>query len=679
MENNIGDRQPTDEQAIVREALERWKNANEAETENRRAAIEDQEFLNGEHWPENIKRAREDQNRPCLTINRLPAFLDQVVGDARKNRPRIKVRPVDDKSDTKVADILSGIIRNIEYQNNADAIYDYVLEQAAGSGFSYFLLGTKYVGNDTFDQEVTMRRIRNCFSVYLDPDAQEPDKSDASWGFVCEDISKEEFKRRYPKADEKGQDWERGYGEEYSNWFQVESVRVADYYKKVYKERKIMQLSDGSVVSEKDVDKALTAARFDDYGVLLPPLTVVKTRTVKDVEVQHYKISGNSILEPMRKWAGDNIPIIAVLGKELNVQGRTIYRGLIRHAKDSARMYNYWRTLSTEVVALAPKAPWIAAAEQVEGYEAEWRTANTSNTSLLRYKYIPGLPLPQRTSPGTIPTGMVNEAQISVDDQKAVIGIYDAGLGKRSNETSGLAIRERKRESDTGTYAFPDNLARSLGNAGRQMIEVIRRLYDTPRIVRIRGLDDSERFVMVNQQIPPESGNKYTHDGKPLKDGQGAFYDLSVGKYDVVVDTGPSASTQRTEAAESMLDFVKAVPAAGEVTMDLVADSMDWPKREEFAKRLRKVLPPGVADPMNDEDGQPEPPKPPSPQEQAAMQAQQAAQEIEKAKLQLEFAKIEVEKEKLQVEKMKVASEEKDDAEKMRAIAIDVMREVYSE
>jgi hypothetical protein len=666
------------DEALTAEALERWKQANDAEQENRLLAVDDQKFLNGEHWPSNIKKDREDDKRPCLTINRFPSFLDQVVGDQRQNRPRIKVRPVDDDADPIVADILSGVIRNIEYQSKAEAIYDYSLEQSAGSGTSYFLLATQYANNDSFDQEAKIKRIKNSFSVYLDPDAQEIDKSDANWGFVIEDFSRAEFKRRYPDAEDEGQDWLKGVGEEYSDWFTLDKVRVADYYKKVYSKRTIVLLSDGTVIDKTEFE-TLSAKGVLDDGIDMPAPTVVKERVVEDVKVIHHKITGNTILEESKTWAGENVPIIAVLGKELNVQGRTIYRGLIRHAKDSAQMYNFWRTASTEVVALAPKSPWIATPEQVEGHEPAWKRANVKNISLLKYNHVHGVPMPQRTSPAAIPTGMVNEAQVSIEDQKAVIGIYDAGLGARSNETSGIAIRERKRESDVGTFAFVDNLSRALTNAGRQLVDVILKIYDTPRIVRIRGLDDSERFVMINQEIPLEGAEKYTYDGKAPKDGKAPFYDLGVGKYDVVVETGPSFSTQRVEASESMMAFVAAVPTAGELTADLIADAQDWPKRDEFVKRLRKALPPGVAEPEEGEEQEIQ--QPPTPEEMMAQQTQQAQAELETRKLDLEFEKLEVERMKIAADVNKVEAEtegkEGELEQKMRAIAIDAIAEAH--
>ena len=676
--DNEESKEPTEEDELIRHALKRWEEANHAEYENRDLAVDDQRFLNGEHWPVEVEKQRETDKRPALTINRFPAFLDQVVGDQRLNKASIKVRPTDDDSDVVVADIQSGIIRNIEYLSSAEAIYDYCLEQSAGSGMSYFMLTTQYVDEDSFLQEPRIKIIKNNFSVYLDPNAKELDKSDAEWGFVIEDMARAEFLRKYPDHGDEGQDWSRGRGEEVSKWFTVEEVRVASYYKKVRTERRIALLSNGAVVDKSEVTPAtlLKWAQPEmmegavNVNIQNPPLEIVRERTVEDVQVLHYKITGAKILEGPNTWVGKYIPIIPVVGKELNVQGRVIYRGLIRFAKDSARMYNYWRTAATEVVALAPKTPWVATAKQIEGYEADWKNANTQNISVLTYKHQTGVPMPQRTAPATMPVGMVNEAQVSVEDMKAVIGIYDAKLGARSNEKSGVAIRERKRESDVGTFAFIDNLHRAIGYAGRQLVDIIPKLYDTPRIVRIRGLDDSEKFVMINQEIPLESEGKYTYDNKAVKEGgKPAFYDLKSGKYDVIVETGPSFSTQRVEASESMIAFVSAVPAAGEATMDLIADAQDWPKKDEFAKRLGKMLPPGMLEPKEGEE--PEPPQPPTPQEQMAMEAEQKQIAIEEAKVQLEFAKLEV-------EKLKIAQEGQDQKEEIREEVIKVMEELHS-
>lgn len=546
---------------VIKEARKRFEYAADAELDNRENALEDLRFCNGEQWPEGIKKQRDDEGRPCLTINRLPQFVKHVINSQRQNRPSIKVKPVDDKSDPGLARVYEGLIRNIEQQSLADAAYDTALEFGVKGGFGYFRVITEYSNDDAFEQDIRIKRIANPFTVYLDPDHQEPDASDMGWCFVTELLDKDVFEARYPGAD--SSEFDSGLGDD-KTWFSEDKIRVAEYWRKVPTKKLIGLLEDGTVT---DVDKL--------------PLEVqpVKTREVTCYKIEWRLITGKEVLET-REWAGKYIPIIPVFGDETNIEGRKIYSGLVRWAKDPQRMYNYWRTQATELVALAPKAPFLVTPEQVENFEDVWKTANTKTHAYLPYNHT-GAPLPQRQPFANSPIGAVNEALAASDDIKATTGIYNPSLGMESNETSGRAIIARQRQGDNATFNYIDNLSRAIAHCGRILVDLIPKIYDTPRIVRLMN-DDSEEMVEINKVVQT-----------PL--GETRINDLSVGKYDVVVSVGPAYATRRQEAAESMLQFIQSSPNAGPLIADLVAKNMDWPGAEEIAERLRKALPPHIS------------------------------------------------------------------------------------
>lgn len=622
--------QKKDSLELHADALERWKKSNSAEADNRQKSLEDILFVNGEQWPADIVTKRTEEGRPCLTINRLPGFIDQVVGDQRQNRPRIKVRPVDSKSDVQLAEIIEGIVRNIEYISGAETVYDTAFEQAVTGGFGYFRVLKRYADDDTFDQDIFIEGIKNPFSVYFDPNAKKHDYSDAKYAFICEDMPEEVFKARFPKAT--ASTFEKGVGEGYSDWYSTDIVRVAEYWAKKPVTKTIVQLSNGMVMAEDDATEEKLAelagpVSLDEMGqVALPePVTIVKSRTVQTHKVCQYFISAHEILEGPNEWDGKYIPIIPVLGKEIIVDGKRVLRGLIRHAKDSQRMYNYWRTTVTELVALAPKAPWLLTPNQIKGHEKMWASSNVTTFPYLLWNFSTNEPAPTRIFPASVPQGAFTEAQVAVDDMKATTGIYDASLGNRGNETSGKAIIARQKEGDVATYAFIDNLSRSIAYTGKIILDLLPKVYDTERIVRIRNIDDTEKFIPVNKAMNDEFGN-------PL-----LLNDITVGKYDVVVETGPSYSTARTEAAESMIAFVQAVPNSAPLISDLIAKNMDWPGASEIAERLQKTLPPGLAD---TDDGNPAmPPQPPQPSPRDM---------LEMKKIDLENKKIDFEAWKLQ-------------------------------
>jgi len=570
------------------EALERFDKAEQFEKVNRELADEDLRFAAGEHWPEDIRRQRERANRPCLTNNRLPAFIAQVVGDARQNKPAIKVHPVDSGSDPEIAELYEGLIRHIETASSAPVAYLTAFEHACTGGFGHWRILTDYCDDDSFDQEIKIKRIQNPFSVYWDDNAKEVDKSDAEWCFVEEMMTKEAFASKYPK--DAPTDWEGEFvGTDFNGWLTTENqVRVVEYWRKKHVKRTIYQLYDGSVVDE--VPEGEVAFR---------------EREAYTSKIERYVLSGKGILEGPEEWPGKHIPIVTITGPEEWVSGRVQYRSIIRYAKDPSRMYNYWQTAITEKIALAPKAPWLVSQKEVEGLEHYWAASNVENRAYLPFNPDPVLGgRPARNQPAAINSAEIHQAQQSIDDIKATTGIHDASLGNQGNETSGRAILARQREGDTATFAWIDNLARGINRTGRIIIDLIPKIYDAERTVRILGEDGTSEMMDVNQPNVDAMGMIH-----------GYLNDLTVGKYDITVTTGPSYSTKRIEAAESMMQFIQAFPAAAPLAGDLIAKAMDWPGADEIAERLKSTIPPEI---LNEEK---------TPEEMQAMQEQMAQQQ----------------------------------------------------
>jgi hypothetical protein len=352
---------------------------------------------------------------------------------------------------------------------------------------------------------------------------------------------------------------------------------------------------------------------------------IERTRDIDRDTVMRYLLSGDDVLEGPDDVVGRYIPIVPVYGPEYQDPdtGRTRYRSVIRYSKDAQRQYNYWQTTITEKVALSPKAPWVATKEQIKGYERIWSMANRENRAFLPYNHDPAAPgPPQRTPPAAVQAGEVQQAAQAIEDIKATIGLFDPSLGAVANETSGVAIRQRQIEGDTATFAWPDNLSRSIRQVGRIIADMIPRIYDTDRIVRIRGEDGSESAAQIN------------HEAYDLERGEfRTINDVTMGKYDIAIATGPSYQTQRQEAADSLIRFIQAVPQAGAIAMDLVAGVMDWPQADKLADRLKRALPPGV---LTQEEAQEAGIQPPQPDPRQQLEVQKEALELQKIQGQIE-------------------------------------------
>ena len=564
--------------------------------ESREDEMDDLRFYAGSpdnswQWPADVLATRgavQGQTinaRPTLTINKLPQHVRQVTNDMRQNRPGARVIPVDDDADVEVADIFNGMIRHIEYMSDADVAYDTACENQVSYGEGYITLMTEYCDENTFDQDIKIGRIRNSFSVYMDPLIQDPTGADAKYCFITEDLTKAEYERQYPDAAPISTLQSLGVGDQsISNWLNEDTVRIASYYYIDYDKTKLnLYPGNQSAFEGTPEDKMLK----DMFG------KPVKSRMSERPRVMYCKINGYEILE-QKEWAGKWIPVIRVVGNEFEVDGRIYISGLVRNAKDAQRMYNYWVSQEAEMLALAPKAPFIGYGGQFEGYEDKWKTANTNNWPYLEVNpdVTDGqgavLPLPQRAQPPMASSGLLQAKAGASEDIKSTTGQYNASLGMGSNERSGKAILARQREGDVGTYHYGDNLTRAVRHVARQLVDLIPKIYDTQRIARIIGEDGETKMVKINPDQPQPVNKIVDQNGIVIE----KIYNPGVGKYDVVATTGPGYATKRQEALEAMAQLLQGNPQLWQVAGDLFVKNMDWPGAQEMSKRFAKTIDP---------------------------------------------------------------------------------------
>jgi hypothetical protein len=626
--------------AQAREAFERarlWWADNHAE------AKADLEFARlGRQWDEGTRRQREIEQRPCLTFNKLPSFIRQVVNDARQNKPAIKVHPQDAAADPRTAEIINGLIRNIETTSDADIAYDTAIEHAVAQGFGYWRINTRYASDDAFDQDIIIERIANPFTVLGDPRSTAADSSDWNEAFVVTTMTKKEFGAEYPDAEKT--DWDADFrGSE--SWIDGDNVIVAEYWTRERVKGAIVALSDGSILSLGDYEKKAEMLAAADVTMVGEP------RETESFKVMQRILSGAEILKEI-EWAGKYIPIIPVYGDEVvDDDGKRHFRSLIRDAKSAQQMFNYWRTTTTELVALAPKAPFIGEERAFE-LDPNWSTANSQSHA---YLMVPtGAAIPQRQPFTGVPAGAMQEALNASDDMKAIIGIYDASLGARSNETSGRAILARQREGDVSTFHFIDNLSRAIRHGGRVLLDLIPKVYTTERMIRVLG-DPSTG----PQGIARPASVRISPIGQPVKElpGAEAVYDLTVGKYDLTVASGPSYTTRREEVATILTEVMRSVPDSALFLAGRLARLLDLPDAEELAREMDSLNPAkrAIAD-----DGAPSPEAARLQQQlmQAAAALRQAQTQLQEkaADRQLEAQKLAIEQFRAQTERMKTVA-----------------------
>lgn len=590
---------PRDKDAFLATARERFRQAEEAEREVRDEARIDLRFLAGDQWEERVMQERRQTGRPALVFNKLPTFVQSVANEVRQNKPQPKVNPVSGGASAETAKVYNGLIRHIQYRSKADISYDTALEYAASCGFGYFRFLTEYCELDSDDQEIKVEACLDPFSIYgvMIPAAL---GKPCPFAFVIDRMSREEFRQKYPKSEAVSLDFQGDFvAQAGETWFGSDDVLVAEYWYIEYKERKSKSPSG---------------------------------RMVMEPRVKFAVINGLEILEET-DWAGDTIPIEAVLGKQTIVDGKIKLFSLVRFLRDPQQLFNFYKSGIAEKIGLGNRVPYI-------GYEGQfndpkWKDANVKNYPYLEAKGVmlggQIAPLPQRQQFEEQIQALSVAASQESDDMKAIAGIFDASLGAQGNETSGIGIARRQQQSSITNLHFSDNLNRAEWNGCLKLIQLIPLIYDKPgRQARIIGEDEAHSLVTLNQ--------KY----QDAETGADKHYPLDVGKYDVVVTTGPSFTSARQEGAETLGQLFKAVPQLVQILGDLYVGSLDYTWSEEGARRMKAMLPPQVQ--SEEEKGSQQ--IPPQVQQQMQQQGQmiqqltqavhQQAQEIEAKKFELD-------------------------------------------
>lgn len=626
-------------EAFLKDMREEYQADLDYDRDNRLQAIDDKKFAAGEQWDPIVLQQR--KGLPCLVINSVPQFVAQLTGDWREAKRGIKVVPSED-GDTDKASIRCDLIRAIEMQSRAERTYANAFESTVQCGDGAFRVAVEYARDDVFDQDIFIRPIDDALSVVWDRLSVDPTGRDARHVFVDDVIPRKEFERKWPgkKISELSKDLLNECMA--AGWLDTDTVRVTEYWRMVTRQRLLGLFEDGSV-REINADNIDTVQ--EKHGAPL------KVRTAPCSYAQMHLVTGFDILSGPYEYKLNRVPIIRMMGRQVNVNGRRVRYGLVRFMKDAVRLKNFWRSVAAEQLGYAPKAQWIAPESAVEGREDQFRKAHLTRDPLLVYNDDATAP-PQRLEPPTPQAALLNEAQVNAQDMKDVTGIHDASLGIRSNEVSGRAINARQREGDIASLTYYDNANAAVLEAGDVVNQLISQVYDGTRVIRIIGEDEQQKFIKVNDPMDPESP------------------DLSVGMFDVALSTGSSYTTRRVEAAQAMMDAIQVWPQLIQVAGDIVAKAQDWPGADKLAERLKKTIPPQFLD--EEEGGEVGPQITPEQIQQAMMEMEALRQENNKLKMDktLEAEKLEIERYNAETLRIRALSDNEVDGNELQLKAI---------
>lgn len=652
----------SDDNKVLETAKERYKYAVERSEHNRKRQKEDIRFAAASpddpwQWDTLTLQDRKTKQRPALTINKMPLHIRQVANDIRQNRPQVRYRPADDKADPEVATILNGVVRHIEAHSQADMAYDSCVLNQVTHGEGFIRVLADYIDEKSFDQDIFIRRIDDPFSVKLDPDRLDWVGSDAKWGFIDDLVHEDEFKKLYPDAEPIDWDFCKD-----GLWFtDNKHVLIAEYFELVEEDAKLYLFANGATMleGEKTPEGVFAGER------------PIKERKSTRKKVVWRKITGASVLEE-KEFPSKYIPIVCAVGNQWYVDGKKYISGIVRNSKDSQRMYNVAQSAIVERVLLAPKSPFIASMEAINGFEDIWKTANTEPHSFLPHNAFDEagnpIPPPKRTEAATVEPGLQQIAQGASDDIKSETGQFDASLGQRSNETSGKAIIARQREGDNATFHYVDNFAQTIRQLGVIILDMMPRVLDTRRVAKILGEDGDMATAWLDPNQPQALVEVRDEQNKIAR-----IFNPYVGVYDVYASVGPSYATRRIEASEGMNMALQASPELWRVIGDQFIKAQDWPGAEEMAERMKTILLPQVQQMVGQDEGEQQIP----PQVQQAIEAmgqelqatKQAAGQMEQQLQQTAGKELSMQKQLLSAEAARQAAEiERDKAEALLEI-----------
>lgn len=578
------------DEAIVAEAKKRFERCEKWESNARKRFRDDIKFCNGDaynryQWPTEVLNLREGDEQPCLTINKTRQHCLQIINDARQNKSSVKITPTGDGASYEAAQIYEGVVRHIEYISDAQTAYSTATWYQVEGGIGYIRVATDYADDNSFDQEIFIRRITDPMTVYMDPDAKEYDRSDARFGFVYDDMPRDQFEQEYPQYKDRIPQDQFSAG---NSWVGEDHVRVAEYFRRKQKADKLvsMQTPEGP--------KLIRASKLQKEELdLLADDPSTKFREVVDHEVEWFMIVGSEIVE-RGTWPGNTIPIVPVIGEETVIDGEMDRKGHTRALIDPQRMYNYWTSEATAQAALQSKTPYIAPMGSTDDLETYYETANRVNHAILPYNAFDDqgrpLPAPVKQQPPIMAPAYLQGMQTAANEMALVSGQYQADFGAPSNERSGKAINERQRQGDNATYHFVDHFAMSIRGVGKILIDLIPKVYDTPRVIQIMAEDGR---VQSEVHIDPQSPQalQKVQRGQEVEQ---IIFNPNIGRYDVQADIGPSFGTRRQEAFNALMQLAGQSEELMKIGGDLVLRTADFPLAEELAERWQRTIPPTI-------------------------------------------------------------------------------------
>lgn len=658
-----------------------------------------QQFVLGRQWKQDEEDMLQTFKKVPLQFNKLATLVNTLLGEQQQNTPQLDVRPLS-TCDEQTAEIRAIITKDIMLSTDAKTVYQQAASQAFTGGFGAYMYDTYYKSQDSWDLEICLRSCKDPTRYFWDISADDVCKTDGMHAGYYYRMSRAKFRAVHGKDIEEkilkdanvtqseeeialvSEPGRVPDGDQFS-WADDDSITILHYYKRTYVKDTLYKMSNGKTLNQDEMGELILKSQEfvqkmqqseqmqpDMFGEMPQqnmgegseingewitlyddgePVRIEDKRPVKKSKIMHYHIAGDYILEKS-EFPSEDLPIIFMDQHSFyQKDGKQVCRPFIIDCIDAQRYLNYLGTQSAFILKVSRYDQFMMSKQNARGLDTQKIWTDPSNIQgALYYDESPSGAKPEQLMPPELSRSLMEQYQRAQDDLYTSTGMYPARLGQQGTEVSGAAVDARTRQGNNPTFVAFNSVSRAVAGGGKIANQMVPRVYDTERVIRLLNPMNGESLITVNKQ----------------SDEYGALIenDIRKGSFEVILQAGPSYEGQKSQALESLNGIIQADPQLFSLIADLYAENLPLANTIEIKNRLKTLVPPQIIEAGKTGKMPPPQQQQPDPQQvlaqqdmqikqgqlqlkqqeiQQKAQAVQAANAIEMQKLEKEYAELE--------------------------------------
>lgn len=575
--------------------VQAWrKQAQQAQSRNRREMAIDEDYNDGDQWSAEDKEILQQRGQAPTVFNLIFNTVRWITGTEKRTRVDYRVLPRREDA-VKQAEIKTKLLKYLADVNRAGFARSVAFESAVKSGLGWIECGIR----SDEDEEPLYYRAESWRNVWFDPHSIEPDLDDCRFLFREKWVDLDLAQAMFPKhkhaleaeahsLTDPSQQRADGaskylYGDEdiistYSDVSDLAEmgvrprVRLTECWYKVPTRCQVVKGLD-------DLQgHSLDGAIYDPADPVLSWAVQSELASVHDaikLQMRLMIYCGDTLLsDGCSPYWHNRFPFIPVWGYRRAADNAPY--GAIRQLRDPQDDLNKRRS---KALLLLSTNQLIADDDAFDDWD-ETISEVARPDGVIRHKR--GAQVQIRSNASLAPM------HVSLMDQDAryiqeVAGVTDENLGRQSNAVSGKAIEARQNQGYTSTSDLFDNLRLAIQLAGEIQLALVEQFYSEEKVFRLTGEKGQADFNQIN--TGPED-------------------QITASKADFVVDEQDFRGTIRQAMFDQMMEMVlKLPPEIGLKLMVVAFEMSEVPMKEEFIRVIREAT--GMPDPnaeLSDEE-----------------------------------------------------------------------------